>query len=113
MDGAGWAWVAPNNIGADSLPQGWLTMRPALPPEGMDAFAEQVSLSTTSRFNLNNHENSTDIAHSVALYNAVMLYAHAATKLLANGTDKLHNGHAVAQAVRQTNFRGVGDGLVT
>ena len=40
-----------------------------------------------------------------------MLYAHAATRLLADGGD-LKDGAAVAQAVRQTSFVGIGGSVV-
>ena len=48
---------------------------------------------------------------SAAMYDAVMLYAHAATRLLAEGGD-LRNGTAVAAAVRSTRFTGVAGTVV-
>ena len=45
MAGAGWAWMCPAGIAGelDGDLQGWLTIRPLLPVDGMRAFREQVA----------------------------------------------------------------------
>ena len=78
----------------------------------MEAFAEQVSRYTASSFNLTSSVGAENLAYSVALHDAIMLYAHAATKVLSNG-GHLHNGSAVTEALRSTSFEGVGADLVT
>ena len=50
--------------------------------------------------------DSVDITYSLALHEAIILYAHAATKVLSNGGD-LRDGKAVAAAVRGTTFQPV------
>ena len=89
-----------------------MSMRPALPSEGMDAFAEQVSLYTASRFNITTPLDLVDSTYSVALHDAIMLYAHAATGVIANGGN-LRDGKTVTETVRGTSFKGVGDCLVS
>ena len=86
--------------------QGWLCLRSLLPSEGMQAFAEQVSNFTPSNFGIT--ADLVDIPHSVALYNAIWLYARAATKVLSEGGD-LTDGKAVTAAVRNTTFEGAGN----
>ena len=91
---------------------GWLHIQPLLPSEGMQAFAEQVSQYTKSHFDITLPADLVDLTWSVALHDAVMLYAHAATKVLQEGGD-LRNGSAVTEAVRSTTFEGVGKRIVT
>ena len=81
--------------------QGWLYVRPRHPSEGMQAFAKQVSLK----------EDSGALTYSMSLHDAVNLYAHAATKVLAEGGD-LNNGSAVTEAVRGIRIQGVGNNPV-
>ena len=90
---------------------GWLWIRPFLASD-MQAFAEQVSAYSKSFFNLTVSPTSVNLAHSAALYDAIMLYAHAATTVLSKGGD-LHDGKAVTAAVRSTSFTGVGGTPVT
>ena len=52
-----------------------------------------------------------DLTLSATLYDAVMLYTHAGTKVLAEGGD-LHDGHVMAEAVRSTTFEGLGNRAV-
>ena len=52
-----------------------------------------------------------DLTYSIALHDAVMLYAHAATKVLSEGGN-LKDGQAVTAAVRSTTFEGVGTSKV-
>ena len=86
-------------------------MRPLLPSQGMQAFAEQVSAHAASSFNITTSAESVDLQYSIALHDAVMLYAHAATTVLAE-TGNLNNAQAVSDAVRSTRFRGVGGSVV-
>jgi len=113
MTSVGWAWVLTEGIVAN-LPeriQGWLYIQPLLPSKGMQAFAEQVSEYSKSRFNIPVDADSIDLTYSQTLYDAVMLYAHAATKVLSDGGD-LRDGQAVTAAVRSTTFEGVGGSAV-
>ena len=77
----------------------------------MRAFAKQVSDYSKSHFNISVLPNMVNLEYSAALYDAIMLYAHAATKVLAEGGD-LHDGEAVTKAVRSTRFQGVGNSVV-
>ena len=90
---------------------GWLYLQQFLPPTRAQAFSEQVSDYTQSRFDITVSPDDVDLTYSVALHDAVMLYAHAATKVLSEGGE-LHNGSAVAQAVLSTKFEGVGGTIV-
>ena len=113
MSSAGWAWVLTEGIVAN-LPeriQGWLYIQPLLGSDGMQAFAEQVSEYSESYFNITVSAESVDLTYSQTLYDAVMLYAHAATKVLSEGGD-LRDGQAVTAAVRSTTFEGVGGSAV-
>ena len=104
----GWAWVLSRQDSATALwLQGWLFLQPLLPRDGMQDFAEQVSDYTKSSFNISLDVSSVDLTYSIALHNAIMLYAHAATKVLVEGGD-LRDGEAVTKAVRSTTFKGVG-----
>ena len=115
---SGWAWVHPHlnhpyrdqrglyrHLGRQM--QGWIYLRPLLPSHGMQAFAGQVSSYTKSRFNITISADSVDLTYSTALYDAIMLYAHAATKVLSEGGD-LYNSQAVTAAMMNTTFEGVG-----
>ena len=55
--------------------------------------------------------DSVDLTFSAALFNAVLLYAHAATKVLSMGGD-LYDDIAVTEAVRSTTFEGAGSSVV-
>ena len=115
MTDKGWSWMAGwDKILAPSFllhAQGWLYVMPFLPSEGMQEFARQVSEYTKSSFNLTISPDLVDLTYSAALYNAIMLYAYAATKVLSEGGD-LHDGQAVTEAVRSTPFEGVGGNTV-
>ena len=106
----GWAWLLMDEIVAEKDMRGWLWFRPFLGSD-MQAFAKQVSDYSKSHFNISVHPDSVDLANSAALYDAIMLYTHAATKVLAEGVD-LHDGQAVTEAVRVTRFEGVGNTVV-
>ena len=106
-----WAWIIPEERKAIPQMQGWIFLRPLLHTEGMQAFAEQVSEYTASNFNIDLPTDSVDLTYSAALYNAIMLYAHAATKVLSEDGDH-HDGKAVTAAIRSTSFKGAGGTLV-
>ena len=113
MTQVGWAVVMTRTeiqAPAPSGMLGWLWTRPLVPSEGMHLFAEQVSDYSASSFNITISANDVDIAYSAALFDAIMLYARAATKVLSEG-GRVHNGQAVSEAVRSTIFEGAG-GLV-
>ena len=112
---AGWAWVLPytdESYRVEEM-QGWIFVQALLPSEGMQAFAKQVSDYSASGFNItvSPHAVAVDLTYSVALHDAIMLYAYAATKILSEGGD-LRDGQAVARMVRSTMFKGVGGQVV-
>ena len=110
----GWSWIMIEQIEQSAVVeqmQGWLFVRPFLSSEGLHAFAEQVSDYTQSHFNISTSPDSVDLAYSVALHDAVMLFAHAATNVMLGGGD-LQNGTAVTEAMRSTKFEGVGGTVV-
>ena len=78
----------------------------------MQTFAGQVSDYSKSHFNISISPDSVDLVFSAALHDAIMLYAHAATKLMSDGGN-LQDGRAVTAAVRSTSFIGVGGTVVT
>ena len=106
MLSAGWAWLVEADKVAVPDMAGWVWFRPFLASD-MRAFAMQVSDYSKSHFNISVPPNLVDLTYSTALYDAIMLYAHAATKLMSEGSD-LHDGQAVAAAVRNTTIEGVG-----
>ena len=109
----GWAWlVMSDRLQRTTQLQGWLFPKPLLPSRGMQAFAEQVSKYAASRFNITVDADSVDLTYSAALHDAIMLYAHAATKVLLEGGN-LREGQAVTEAVRSTSFKGVGGRAVS
>ena len=111
MAQAGWAWLLTDDRLVSTMAGGWLWFRTFLASD-MQAFAKQVSDYTKSHFNISVFPDSVDLPYSAALYDAVMLYAHAATKVLTQGGD-LHDGQAVTEAVRSTRFEGVGNSVVS
>ena len=107
---AGFAWlITEEKIGGQNL-AGWLWFRPFL-ASSMQAFAKQVSEYSKSHFNVTVSPDSVDLVYSAALYDAIMLYAHAVTRLMSEGGD-LRDGKAVTAAVRNTSFAGVGGTVV-
>ena len=106
MTSAGWAWVVSYVVSPLRVLQGWISMRPFLPSEGRRAFAQQVSQYSNAEFNISLSSNSVDVQHCAALYNAIMLFAHAATKVLSDA-GSVHNGRTIADAVRGTSVAGV------
>ena len=110
MTSAGWAWLLTEEKTAVTAMAGWLFFRPFL-DSNMETFAKLVSKYSTPHFGVAGSADSVNIQDSVALHEAIMLYAHAVTKLLLEGGD-LNNGTAVTEAVRSTTFEGVGGGTV-
>ena len=94
----------------ESLPvpamAGWLSFRPFL-GSSPKAFAKQVSDYSKSHFNISVRTDSVDLVYSAALYDAIMLYAYSAAKVLSEGGD-LRDGEAVTAAMRNTTIEGVG-----
>ena len=108
--GAGWAWVQIGKVGTGTTAmQGWLTVVP-FRLSIQEGFAKQVS-DYQSRFNLTLSPDLVNLGYSAALHDAIMLYANAATKVLAEGGD-LRDGQAVTEAMRSTRFEGVGNIVV-
>ena len=107
----GWAWVHISSTqGSSQSFVGWLYMRPCLSSEDMEVFAQQVSAASKSSFNISN-TGQVDLTYSVALHDAVVLYARAATQLLSRGGDLL-DGQSVIYAMQSTAFEGVGGRVV-
>ena len=102
----GWAWLLMEKIVAVKDMAGWLWFRPFLGSD-MQSFAKQVSDYSMSHFNISVAADSVDLAYSVALYDAIMLYAYSAMKVLSEGGD-LRDGEAVTAALRNTTIEGVG-----
>ena len=108
MTGPGRAWVIFEERKDLDMLSGWIYFLPLLRFEGMQAFAEQVMNYTQSHFGIVlNSSADVDLTYSTALFDTVMLYAHAATKVLSEGGE-LTNGKAVTDAVRSTRFEGIG-----
>ena len=107
ISNAGWAWLVLEKIDAVPDMAGWLWFRPFLASEAMQVFAKQVSDYSKSHFNITVRPDSVDLARSAALHDAIMLYAHSATKVLSEGGNQ-QDGEAVTAAVRNTTIEGVG-----
>ena len=85
---SGWVWILTDEEAAIPQLQGWLFFWRLLPSDGMQAFAEQVSDYTASSFNITLAPDSVDLTLSAALYDAVMLCAHAGVVVPALGSKK-------------------------
>ena len=108
----GWAWLLLGSVSrAINDMQGWVCWQPHFPSEGMQSFKEQVSAYGKSHFSLNAEADDVIYHLSAALHDSIVLYAHAATRVLADGGD-LHDGQAVAEAIRSTSFEGVGNSVI-
>ena len=110
MTSAGWAWLLTEERASVTDMAGWLFFRPFLARD-MQVFAEQVSAYSNLHFQVVSSPDTVNLVFSAALYDAVMLYAHAATTVMSKGDD-LHDGKAVTAAVRDTNFTGVAGTVV-
>ena len=110
---SGWAWLVSYEVVSYEVPAlvGWVSFTPFFASKGRQAFAKQVSDYAKSDFNLTVSPDSVDLTYSAALHDAIMLYAHAVTKVLSEG-DSLHDGQAVTKALRGTTFEGVGEIMV-
>ena len=108
---SGYAWLLPRSevVPVPDL-LGWLWVRPFLGSK-VQAYAEQVSNYSRSHFDITVSPDSVDLEASVALHDAIMLYAYAATTVISNG-GTIHDGEAVTAAVRNTSFTGVGGNRV-
>ena len=84
MNAEGRAWITFEHRTAIRPLRGWICLTSHILSEGMQAFRKDVSDYTKSKFNVTLSPDSVDVTYSMALYNAVMLYAHAATKVLLN-----------------------------
>ena len=114
MTSPGWAWLVGidrSKLFPSAYIQFWLYLRPFLVSGAMQAFTVQVSDYSKSHFNFTVSPDSVDWDKSAALYNAIMLFAHAATKLMSEGGN-LQDGEALSSAVRSTSFIGVGGTVV-
>ena len=101
-----WAWLVSEERTAVPAMAWWLWFRPFLVSD-MHTFAKQVSDYSRSHFNITVSPDSVDLARSAALYHAIVLYAHATTKVMSKGGD-LRDGEAVTAAVHNTTIEGVG-----
>ena len=106
-----WGWLRPWAAAWSADMHGWLHIAQLLPLKEMQAFAKQVSDYSKLHFKFTSSPDSVDLAYSAALYDAVMLYAYSATRVMSEGGD-LQNGEAVTAAVRNTTIEGVGGTVV-
>ena len=108
----GFAWLLMEEMFEfkDASMAGWLYFRPYLASD-MRVFAKQVSDYSKLHFNLSVRPDSVNLPFSTALHDAIMLYAHAGTKLMSEGGN-LQDGEAVTAAVRNISFIGVGGSVV-
>ena len=124
--GAGWGWLAVRSaiIETSVVKEmvGWLHLRPffSSTPEELQEFAYQVGNKTADKtvenpFNWSKYNVTADpsvhLSYSVALHDAIMLYAHAATKVLSVEGD-LSDSQKVTAAIRSTNFTGAGGTVI-
>ena len=93
------------------LVEGGLCIRPLPPSEGMHVFAKKVSEYANSSFNISLAPDSVDLTYSTSLHDAIMVYAHAVTKVMTEGGN-WRDGKAVTRAVRNTAIKGVGNRVV-
>ena len=106
----GYAWLVESEEVAVPDMAGWLSFRPFL-GSNTKAFAKQVSDYSKSHFGITVRADSVDLTYSVALYEAVMLYAHAATRVLSEG-GSLRDGAAITEAMHNTTLAGVAGTVV-
>ena len=118
---AGMAWISPEMPGMPSPDMlGWLSIVRLAPK--LDRFTERVA-EYGKNFDMNltadsvdtsylaicmracTHTNACMYRYAPALFDAILLYAHAATRVLSEGGD-LADGKAVTAAVRNTSFVG-------
>ena len=102
----GWAWLVSEERTAVPAMAGWLWFRSFLGSD-MHTFAKQVSNYSKSHFDITVHPDSVDLGYSAALYDSIMLYAHAVAKVMSEGGD-LRDGEVVTAALRNTTIEGVG-----
>ena len=91
---------------------GWLHLRQLLSVD--DEFVVKTRSYAKKHFNLTFGADNTDalvMEYSAALYNAVILFAHAAQKVLSE-KGALQDGKTVTTALRKTQFQGIEGTLV-
>ena len=122
MIGAGWAWFGSSGIVGAELTvdrtmreraktalSGWLYVMPAqLQAQALAQFYRKVKTYGRQFFGFN---ISTVNPEATQLYNAVYLYAHAATNVLAMG-GTVSNGSAIVDAMKNISFVGIGQRTV-
>ena len=107
----GWGWLHPWAAVGSADMHGWVYIARLLLSERMQAFAKHVSDYSKSHFNISISPDLVDLGYSTALYDAIMLYANAATKVMSEGGN-LQDGEAVTAAVRNTTIEGAGGATV-
>jgi ABC-type branched-subunit amino acid transport system substrate-binding protein len=114
MTNAGWAWIGVNVPGAEyantsqidiakvSL-DGWLYIEPttAAPPQFFDMVRNRSSL-----FNVSYRANEKTHVFAASLYDAVILFAHAATVMI-DRNESLGDGRSVVAAMMNVSFDGM------
>ena len=110
---SGWAWMTQlgfsGNISKDIV--GWIDVVPFFDLDQLQGFAEQVREYGALHFNQTISADLVDVPYAAALHDAIMLYAHAATKVLSQGGNLL-DGQAVTRAVLNTSFTGIQNSVV-
>ena len=116
MAWAGWAWIGVDTVGdavdavqhdAKTALCGWLYILPAQ-SDGMAGFHSLVREYNHKYFNLTGTSINPFAAN---LYDAVFLFAHAATRMLAAGGD-IGDGALVVREMKNISFVGIQQRLV-
>ena len=112
-----WAWLQIDKVGA-GVPamHGWLAFQPLMffnqQTGGFteESFADEVKEYSKSQFGLSSSE--VNIAYAVSLHDAIMLYAHAATKVMLENGD-LFDATTLTEALLNTSFEGLASDTVS
>ena len=120
MTTAGWAWLGLDNVPgsetgaaagqidvAKASLDGWLYIEPAT--AAPQAFFEMVK-NRSSQFNVIYNENEETNGFATSLYDAVILFARAATAIMDAG-GSVRDGRAVVAAMKNVSFNGM-NGLI-
>ena len=113
-----WAWLTESKLNskkeleAGYALSGWIYFQAVLPKAELEDFVEKVKIQNSAVFGVTTDAQlSAQDEGLLSLHDAVMLYAHAATRVLSEGGD-LQDGQAVTKAVRSTRFEGYGGSVV-
>ena len=115
---ANWAWLTESKLNSKKELEaryalsGWIYFQAMLPKAKLEDFVEKVKIRNSDVFGVTTDAQLLAQDEGLlSLHDAVMLYAHAATRVLSEGGD-LQDGQAVTKAVRSTRFEGYGGSVV-